>query len=524
MAYIDTMLKKARAKTPEAPQRRAPEAPPPLPALLVRPPEPEEKKPEKLLVESYEGVKVYKVPGDPLYLYEVPSLRLMGEEKRLIDSLVNISAKVIEPMPFVTEAVRRRAYFEKVLEIMDATPELKVPPAAREFYAEAAVREMIGYGIIDPLLADDRLEEIMVIGPGKPVFVFHRKYDMMRTNVVFYDDENIRDLVDRIARGVGRRIDFQSPLLDARLPDGTRVTATIPPASIGGATLTVRKFRRDPLTIIDLINYGTVNYELAALMWVAADGLGTRPANTLVAGGTAAGKTTTLNVLCSFIPPNERIITIEEIAELQLPHEHWIRLEARPPGIEQTGEITLDELAKNSLHMRPDRIIVGEIRGPEGYTLFNAMNTGHTGSMGTVHANSSYETMIRLTSPPINVPPRMIAPLNLVFMEQRISDRRKGLIRRITEVAEVVSVTGDKPDVQMLYQWDPAKDTFLQTGMESAFLQIVARFAGMTKDAVQEELKRRAQILKELNERGMRSPPEITKAVQDYILKYRARV
>lgn len=527
MAYIDAMLKRAKIKAPEEALRRV--TPPPEEHEKPTPaPEPEkeskEKKSERLLVETYGGVKVYKSASEALYHYEVATPRLMGEEKELINALVTISAKVIEPMPFVTEIARRRAYFERVLGIIDATPELKVPPTAREFYAEAAVREMIGYGVIDPLLADDLLEEIMIIGPGKPVYVFHRKYDMMRTNIMYYDDEDVRNLIDRMARGVGRRIDFQSPLLDARLPDGTRVTATIPPASIGGSTLTIRKFKREPLTIIDLINFGTVNYELAALLWAASDGLGTRPANIIVAGGTAAGKTTTLNVLCSFIPPSERVITIEEIAELQLPIDHWIRLESRPPGVEQTGEITLDELAKNALHMRPDRIIVGEIRGGEGYTLFGAMNVGHNGSMGTVHANSSYETMIRLTSPPINVPPRMLQPLNLILMEQRLNDRRKGLIRRLTEVAELVAVTDDKPELQMLYQWDPAKDTFLQTGMESAFLQILSRYSGMSKETLQEELKRRAQLLKELNERGVRSPTEVHQAVQEYALKYRARV
>ncbi|MFH1257519.1 MAG: ATPase, T2SS/T4P/T4SS family, partial [Candidatus Micrarchaeota archaeon] len=241
--------------------------------------------------------------------------------------------------------------------------------------------EMAGYGIIDPLIEDDMLEEIMIIGPGKPVYVFHRKYEMMKTNIVFYEDKDLLNLIDKMARTVGRRIDIQSPLLDARLPDGSRVNATIPPASINGATLTLRKFRKDPFTVIDLIKYGTMDFDIAAFLWVISDGFGALPANILVSGGTASGKTSTLNVLASFIPTDERIISIEDTAELALPLDHWIRMETRPASVENAGEISMDTLVKNSLRMRPDRIVVGEIRGQEGFTLFTAMNTGHRGAV-----------------------------------------------------------------------------------------------------------------------------------------------
>ncbi|MFQ5406202.1 MAG: ATPase, T2SS/T4P/T4SS family, partial [Candidatus Micrarchaeia archaeon] len=240
---------------------------------------------------------------------------------------------------------------------------------------------MLGFGLIDALVQDDFLEDIMVVGPDKPVFVFHRKYDMMRTNIVFYDEQDIRILIDRIARNIGRRIDVQSPLLDARLSDGSRVNATIPPVSLNGSTVTLRKFKRDPYSVVDLVSLGTLNLEVAAFLWMASDGLGAKPANILIAGGTASGKTTTLNMLCSFVPSSERVISIEDTAELNLPLFHWVRFETRPPGIEGTGEITMDMLVKNTLRMRPDRIIVGEIRGSEGFTMFTAMNTGHDGAL-----------------------------------------------------------------------------------------------------------------------------------------------
>ncbi len=517
-AYIDKLVQKAKT---------AVKAELPAPAEIRELKEKAEaEKKERVLVESYGDVRVYKEPGEPLYLYEVPVPRYKGEEKLLINTLVEIASKVIpyEPGVFATQEQRKAAYLQKVLEIIEATPELKIPSAAKEFYAKAVVREMVGYGLIDPLLEDDLLEEIMVIGPGKPIYVFHRKYEMMRTNIVFYEDKDIRDLQDRIARSVGRRIDFQSPLLDARLPDGTRVNMTIPPASIEGSTLTVRKFRRDPFTVIDLIDLGTLNYEIAAFLWLATDGFGAKPANFIVSGGTASGKTTMLNVLCSFVPSDERVVTVEETAELALPLPHWIRFETRPPGIELTGEIDMNTLVKNALHMRPDRIIVGEIRGAEGFTLFSAINTGHDGCGGTVHANSAKETIIRLTSPPINVPPVMLTPLNFIIMTQRINDRRKGLIRRVTEVAEITGVEDNKPVMQTIYSWEPAKDVIAPTGVPCNYLQMLSRYLGVGKEAVEKELRERQKILKDMVEKGVRKLDEVCAITQSYVLKHRGKL
>ena len=281
------------------------------PIEAAKPPAREE---EKILVEKYGDVRIYKVKGEALYRYEVPTPHYRGEEKALITALIEIASKVISPEREAGKTIEQRkfSYMQRILDIIDSSPELRVPPAAKEFYAEAVSREMVGWGLIDPLLHDDNLEDILVIGPNQPVYVFHRKYDMMKTNIIFYDDKDIKDLIDRIARNIGRHIDIQSPLLDARLPDGTRVNATVPPASVKGSTLSIRKFRQDPITIIDLVNFGTLNYDAAAFLWLATDGFGAKPANIVISGGTASGKTTTLNCLASFIPNNERIITIED--------------------------------------------------------------------------------------------------------------------------------------------------------------------------------------------------------------------
>lgn len=341
-----------------------------------------EEKP-KSLIEEYGDVKIFRIQGEPLYYYQIPVARPSVSERAIINTLKEAATRLISITPYKIRDPdqKRNVYAQQVIEILRASPELKVPSSKYEFYASAVVSEMIGYGLIDLLIKDDKLEEVMVIGPHVPVFVFHRVYDMMMTNVEFSSDMEIQDIVNRIAREVGRRVDLSSPLLDARLPDGSRVNATIPPASVSGSTLTVRKFRTDPFSIVDLIHNKTISLDVASFLWMCVDGLHAQPANILVSGGTSSGKTTMLNVLCSFIPSNERTISIEDTSELNLPLRHWIRLEGRPPGLEGKGEITLDILTKNSLRMRPDRIIVGEVRHNEAFSLFTAMNTGHDGCL-----------------------------------------------------------------------------------------------------------------------------------------------
>ncbi len=473
---------------------------------------------KKELVTSYGEVKVYKVKGEQLLYYSVPVIKAKGPEKIIINTIKEAATRLITISPEeIREPVKRRNfYFKKVKEIIEKSPELGVPKSKINFYADMVVREMIGYGILDILTQDDKLEEIMVIGPNKPVYVFHRQYDMMKTNIMFGNDEEIRNVIDKIARQVSRRVDTQSPLLDARLPDGSRVNATIKPISLGGSTITIRKFRTDPFSVVDLVSKGTIDSETAAFLWLAVDGLGAKPANILVSGGTGSGKTTTLNVLASFIPERERIITIEDTAELNLPIEHWIRFETRPPGLEGTGEVTMDILVKNSLRMRPDRIVVGEIRHAEAFTLFTAMNTGHDGSLGTVHANSAKETVVRLLNPPMNVPPLMVDALNLIVVQARIHDRRKGTIRRVTEIAEVTGVVDDKPEVQLLFEWDPVVDKLKPTGVPSKYENLLLRYTGLSKSDFNEEIKKRKKLIEELVSKNIREMPKVVEAFKKY--------
>ena len=476
---------------------------------------------KKIELKSYGKTRIFEIPGQALKYYYVPTSRPTASERKVINTIKEATTRLISIAPYkVRNADERRVvYKQKVIDIIKTNPSLKIPTSRVSFYADAVVREMVGYGLIDDLIKDDNLEEIMVVSPKKPVYVFHREFEMMTTNIEFYSEQEIEDLVNKIAREIGRRVDVSMPLLDARLIDGSRVNATIPPASISGGTLTIRKFRADPYSIIDLVRFGTISSEAAAFLWVAVDGFGTKPANMLISGGTGSGKTTLLNVLASFIPERERIITIEDTAELNLPLDHWIRLEARPPGLEGSGEIRMDILTKNSLRMRPDRIIVGEIRHEEAFTFFTAINTGHDGCLGTVHANSPEETIVRVTSPPMNVPNIMLTGLDIIIVEHRYYDRKKGTIRRISEIAEVTGGMEGHPKAQTIFQRDPITDTLERTLIDSRYLKELQMFTGLSKAKIEAELKIRETFFEGLVERNIRDLKQVSSEAKEFILK-----
>ncbi|WP_297090379.1 CpaF family protein [Thermococcus sp.] len=471
------------------------------------------------VLDAYGNVRILRVKGEPVPIYEIRLPKLSREEEELFKRIKDraITELQIDPSAFPDLEERRRVFMNAVRRmIKEEAPHFS--EGRIEVLTEMIVQSMIGYGKLDPLVRDDNLEEIMVIGTNRPVYVWHRRFNMCKTNIIFPEEKEILNIIERIAREVGRRIDQQSPLLDARLPDGSRVNATIPPISLDGPTITIRKFKKDPLTIIDLIKYGTMNTDIAALLWIFVDGLGVKPANVLVAGGTGSGKTTTLNSLAMFIPPSERVITIEDTAELQLPVEHWIRLETRPPNVEGRGEITMDDLVKNTLRMRPDRIIVGEVRGPEARTMFTAMNTGHDGCMGTIHSNSARETIVRLESPPMNVPKIMIPALDIIIMQVRFHSRKKGTIRRITEIAEISGIEGESVQLNKLYKYDPAKDELIPTGVPSRTLNTLAHHTGMSISELEFEKEKRKIILDWMIEKGIRSIEKVGYYIRQFYI------
>lgn len=383
--------------------------------------------------------------------------------------------------------------------------------------ARKLFQDLVGYGEIDPLIRDDNLEEIMVIGIDKPVFVYHREYGMMKTNILFKDAGEVMNLIDSIARQINRRIDQESPILDGRLPDGSRVNATIPPISADGPSMTIRKFKRDPLTIIDLINSKTISVELAAFFWLCFDGLGVKSANAIISGGTSSGKTTTLNALSSFINPKERIITIEDTLELQIPHEHVIRMETRPPNVENRGELTMNDLVKNSLRQRPDRIIVGEVRGSEAITLFTALNTGHSG-FGTLHSNDARETITRLTNAPMSVPNIMSSAIDFIIMQNRIYRPDGVSFRRISEVAEVSGIEEGVIQLNKIFEWDPQSDTIKNVGITSKTLTEIANVSGNSLNSLYDEIKNREIVLQHMVDQNIRSIRDVSTVLEMYYL------
>ena len=391
----------------------------------------------------------------------------------------------------------------------------RIPNEYLDNLSRKLLRDIIGYGKIDSLIQDDELEEIMIIGINKPVYVYHRKHGMMKTNIRYDDEQELTDLIDSMARQINRRIDKESPILDGRLSDGSRINATIPPVSADGPSLTIRKFKKDPLTIIDLINSRTLSLELAAFLWLCFDGLGVRSANAIISGGTSSGKTTTLNALASFINPKERIITIEDTLELQIPHEHVIRMETRPSNVENKGELTMNDLVKNSLRQRPDRIIVGEVRAEEAITLFTALNTGHSG-FGTLHSNSARETITRLTTNPMSVPKIMIQAIDFIIMQKRIYTPSGVSYRRISEVAEVVGSEEGVIQLNKIFEWNPETDSIENVSISSKTLTQIANLSGKSLYEINKEIENRELLLKHMVNQNIHRENEVNTILEMY--------
>ena len=352
--------------------------------------------------------------------------------------------------------------------------------------------DILGYGPIDRFLKDPDITEVMVNGPDHVYVERHGKLDL--SGVTFVDETHLRRIIDKIVGQVGRRIDESSPLCDARLPDGSRVNAVIHPLAIGGPFLTIRKFAADPYTVEDLISFGTMSAATAKFLDACVRG----KLNIIVSGGTGTGKTTTLNVLSSFIPDGERIVTVEDAKELQLHQEHVLSMEARPANIEGKGEVTIRDLVKNCLRMRPDRIVVGECRSGEALDMLQAMNTGHDGSITTVHANTPRDTLSRLETlvlmagfdlPVRAIREQMASALDLIIQLSRLRDGT----RRITHVTEVQGMEADTITLQDVFLFD------FRAGVDDA-----GRFKGLLKPT-----GIRPKFTQKLQDQGINLPGEV---------------
>jgi len=379
---------------------------------------------------------------------------------------------------------------ERIFNEVVATEDLPLSRSERNELFESIVATVLGLGPLEPLLADETITEIMVNGPRR-VYI-EREGRIEKTNVAFQDDDHVRRIIDRIVAPLGRRIDESSPMVDARLADGSRVNAVIPPIALNGPTLTIRKFFKQPLTTEDLIRLGSITPE--ALEFLRACVIGRM--NIVISGGTGSGKTTLLNVLSGFLPEDQRIVTIENAAELQLRQEHVITLEARPPNIEGRGEISMRDLVINALRMRPDRIVVGEIRGGEALDMLQAMNTGHDGSLTTAHSNGPRDTLARIETmclmAGMDLPLRAIreqvaSAINLIVHQERMRDGS----RKIVSITEVQGMEGDVIVLSDIF-------IFEQTGVEDG------RVIGRLKPT-----GLRPKFMEEIEKHNIKLPPDV---------------
>ncbi len=406
------------------------------------------------------GLPPSQTPGGGRLMPQGPSRESFRDVKFRVQSRV---IQDLDPKLDLDNQVEVRRQIEEVFGRVIDEEALALTRAERVRMLEQITDEIIGLGPLEPLLRDESVSEVMVNGP-RQVYV-ERKGRLELTNVVFQNDEHVMRIIDRIISPIGRRIDESSPMVDARLADGSRVNAIIPPLSLVGPVITIRKFAAQPFTVDDLVRFGTATADMFEFLKAAVEAR----LNIFVSGGTGSGKTTTLNVLSSFIPSDERIVTIEDAAELQLRQEHVVTLESRPPNIEGRGAIPIRELVRNALRMRPDRIIVGECRSGEALDMLQAMNTGHDGSMSTGHANSPRDMLSRLETmvlmAGVDLPVRAIreqiaSAVDIIVQQSRLKDGS----RRIINITEVQGMEGDVIVLQDVF-------VFEQTGVIDGKIQ-----------------------------------------------------
>ncbi len=384
------------------------------------------------------------------------------------------------------------------------------------YYAQ---RNLVGFGRIDALMRDPNIEDISCDGVEKPVYIWHRRYENLETNLVFHDDQELDDSVVKLVHMAGKHVSSAFPIVDASLPGKHRLAVCYRrEVTPFGTAFTIRKFRDDPYSIIDLINLGTLSEEMAAYFWTCLE----NRASLMVLGGTASGKTTFLNAVACLIKPGSKIITIEETAELNLPHENWVSLIARRSyglGENLTGEVSLFDLVKTSMRHRPDLIVVGEIRGSEAYTLFQALATGH-GGMATMHADSIDSAVKRLIQKPMDIAPAYMPLMNMVVSIQRVHlpQSKTGEMtayRRVISVDEIA----DYEDYKNLFAWNASDDIHISKLKNSIMLNSITSRRGLSWQELMAEMKRRENVLRWMRERNIRSYKDVARVITEYNAK-----
>ena len=462
-------------------------------------------------------VKIYQGAKELVPIYEVTFPTIEKASQAALDS---VREKLLTEITFTTEEILNPSEASELKDgfiktsykmIKDQLPNLSEENV--KILVGILLQHSLGLGPIEIMLDDRNLEEIVINSSKEPIWVYHIKLGWMKTNIIISSEPQIYNYASAIGRKVGEQITNLNPLMDAYLSTGDRTNATLFPISSHGNTLTIRKFRRRPWTITDFIDTGTLSTELAAFLWLAIQ----YELNMVISGGTASGKTSLLNSLLCFIPSNHRIISIEDTRELQLPDFlHWVPMTTRPPNPEGKGEITMLQLMINSLRMRPDRVVVGEIRRKrEAEVLFEAINTGHS-VYSTLHANTAEETYRRLANPPIGIPVALMSDLQLITVMHR--DRRKN-IRRVLQVAELAAGSGleeTRIDMNTVFRWIPGDDKIIKMSKSYRAVNDVKLFTGMVDNDIENDLKEKTKVLDYLVANKINDVNSVGRIVSEY--------
>ena len=467
------------------------------------------------LYEPFSHVIIVQNPKTGEFNYILDELQLDPLERGVYERILDILLAEIES-PKEEIADPRKFFAEEAKKIVDKYRISLgwLPDVSWYKILYHAERDLVGYGKIDPLMRDPNIEDISCDGVEKPVYIWHRKYESIESNLRFHDDETLDNTVVKLVHMAGKHVSTAFPIVDASLPGKHRLAVCyrreITPF---GTAFTIRKFREDPYSIIDLINIGTFSEEMAAYFWVALE----NRSSIMVLGGTAAGKTTALNALACLVKPGSKIITIEETAELNLPHDNWVSLIARQSyglGGSSVGEVALFDLVKTSMRHRPDILIVGEIRGEEAYVLFQALATGH-GGMATMHAENIDSAVKRLTSKPMEIAPAYIPLMNIVLSIQRIHLIKNGVKkahRRVINVNEIA----DYEKYRTPISWEPAQDIHETRLDKSVLLTSISQKRGITKQELIEEIGKRKDVLHWMIEKNIRSYKDVAAIIGEY--------
>ena len=464
--------------------------------------------------EPYVFAAVVRDPITQKVRYEVIEPTLLQEEEGALKEIKSILMEEVDvSLKDLETREKAEEYLKNKVEEIIKNYRVNVAKEAVSKLMYYIGRDFIGYSKIDPLMKDHLIEDISADGVSIPIYVWHREYESLPTNIVFRTDEELNSFIIRLAYFAGRQISLAVPMLDATLPDGSRIQLTYgSEITRRGSTFTIRRFRVDPLTISDLITFNTLSAGMAAYFWYIIE----NRASVLVAGGVAAGKTTTLNCLSMFIRPELKIVSVEDTAEINLPHENWIPSVVRVGAEEKgAGTITLFDLLKAAVRQRPDFIIVGEVRGKEAYTLFQAMATGHLG-LGTMHAESAGAVQQRLESEPMNIPRQMLTLIDDIVVQSRVEVKGKPA-RRIRTVTEVVGLNPKTKHIRAheVYRWNGKTDSFSCSG-HSLLLEKIMKRKGLDERVIQKELRQRKTVLEWMAKNNIRRYTEVANVIREY--------